>query len=58
MKQYLLPVKIVAKTGVTNGEALFCNKGLYGVHDQDVKIWEGYTCFVGDSSKNDYEGKE
>ena len=43
MKQYLLPVKIVAKTGVTNGEALFCNKGLYGVHDQDVKIWEGYT---------------
>ena len=39
----MLPVKIVAKTGVTNESALFRNKGLYGIHDQDVKLWETFT---------------
>ncbi len=40
MKEYLLPVKIVASKQVTNAESLFVGKGMYPVQDMNVENWK------------------
>ena len=39
MKEYLLPVKIVDCSNVTNVGSLFKKKGLYAVHDLNTEKW-------------------
>ena len=47
MKQYLLPKKIVAASGLTNGEALYQNHGLYGLYESNAELWGAYTKIEG-----------
>lgn len=47
MKEYLLPVRIVEAKNTTNAESLFKHKGLYSMHNEDVRVWKDFAKMEG-----------